>query len=59
MQICETLATQATRNFGINNDDYGPWNNMGFVQWCVSEVQDEENVAVQMSVVGCGLVYEY
>ena len=46
MRICETVATQASPNLGINNDNYGPWNNMHCVQWCVSEVQGEGSVAV-------------
>ena len=50
MRICETLATKASLTLGINNDDYGPWNNMHWIQWCASEVQGEENVAVQLSV---------
>jgi hypothetical protein len=41
MRICETLATQASPTLGINNDDYGPWNNMQYAQWCVSGVVGE------------------
>ena len=51
MRICEAVATQASPNLGINNDNYGPLNNMHCVQWCVSMVQGEESVAVQLSVV--------
>ena len=39
MRICETLTIQASPSLGINNDDYEPWNNMKYVQSCVSEVQ--------------------
>ena len=53
MRICETLATQVLPNLGIKNNNYGPWNNMHCVQWCVSEVQGEGNVTVQLSVVIC------
>jgi len=51
-RIWETLSTQASPNLGINNDDCGSWNNMQYVQWCVSEVQGEGKVTVQLSVVG-------
>ena len=46
MRICEMLATQASLNLGININNYGPWNNMYRVQWCVSEVQGEGNITV-------------
>jgi len=58
MLICETLATQTSLNLVINNDDYGPWNNMHCVQWCMFEVQSEGNVIVQLSVLGFVLVCE-
>ena len=32
IRIRETLATQASPTLQINNDDYGPWNNMRCVQ---------------------------
>jgi len=50
MRICETLATQASPNLGISNNNYGPWNNMHCVQWCVSEVQGGRNVTVYSDV---------
>jgi hypothetical protein len=55
MRNCETLATQASPTLGINNDDYGPLNNMQYVQWCVSDVQSEGKVTLQLSVVEFGL----
>ena len=32
MRICETLGTQASPILGINNDDYGSWNDVHCVQ---------------------------
>ena len=58
MRICEPLSTKASPSLGINNDVYGPWNDMHCVQWCVSEGQDEGNVAVGLWVVGFGLLCE-
>ena len=55
MRICETLATQASPTLGINKDDCWAWNNMQYVQWCVSELQGEVKVTVQLSAVGFGL----
>jgi len=51
LRICEVLATQASHNLGINSAVYGLCNNMHCVQRCVSEVQGEGKVTVQMSVV--------
>jgi hypothetical protein len=58
MRISETLATQPSLNLGINDNDYGPRNNMYCVQWCVCDVQGEGNAAVQLLVVGYGLECE-
>jgi hypothetical protein len=54
MRICETSATITSLSLGINNDGYGLWNNVQYVQRCVSEVHGVGKVTVQNSI-GFGL----
>ena len=49
-QNSEKLATQSSTNLGINNN-YGPSKNIHYVQWCVSEMQGDEKVAIELSLV--------
>jgi hypothetical protein len=58
MRICETVATQTSTALGTYDAVYGPWNNTHCIPGCVCEVQGEEKVTVQLSVLESVLVCE-
>jgi hypothetical protein len=49
MGIFEAVVTQAFNNLEIYNAVYGSWNNMHCVQRCLSELQGEGKVTLQLS----------